>query len=53
MSVGRVAGQVALIVEKQCIFISFISLVVATTAAVFEQTLQSAVDMKSENDLTV
>lgn len=31
----------------------FISIVVATAAAVFERTLQSAVDMKSENDLTV
>lgn len=30
-----------------------ISTVVATAAAVFERTLQSAVDMKSENDLTV
>ena len=31
----------------------FISAVVATAAAVFEITLQSAVDIKSENDLTV
>jgi len=31
----------------------FISAVVGTTAAVFERTLQSAVEMKSENDLTV
>lgn len=31
----------------------FISVVVATAAAVFETTLQSAVDLKSENDLTV
>ena len=31
----------------------FISVVVATAAAVFERTLQSAVDLKSENDLTV
>ena len=31
----------------------FISVVVATAAAVFEKILQSAVDMKSENDLTV
>lgn len=35
------------------IVITFISIVVATAAAVFEKTLQSAVDMKSENDLTV
>ena len=31
----------------------FVSAVVATAAAVFERLLQSAVDMKSENDLTV
>ena len=31
----------------------FISIVVATAAAVFEKTLQSAIDLKSENDLTV
>ena len=31
----------------------FFSVVVATTAAVVEKTLQSAVDLKSENDLTV
>ena len=35
------------------ILISFISIVVATAATVFEKTLQSAVDIKSENDLTV
>ena len=31
----------------------FISVVVATAAAVFERTLQNAVELKSENDLTV
>ncbi|HET8667798.1 MAG TPA: DUF2975 domain-containing protein [Terriglobales bacterium] len=31
----------------------FLSAVIAAAAAVFERTLQSAVDMKSENDLTV
>ena len=31
----------------------FVSAVIATAAAVFERTLQSAVDIKSENDLTV
>lgn len=31
----------------------FISVVIATAAAVFEKLLQNAVDMKSENDLTV
>lgn len=32
---------------------TFISIVIATAAAVFEKTLQNAVDIKSENDLTV
>jgi hypothetical protein len=32
---------------------AFISVVIATAAAVFEKLLQSAVDIKSENDLTV
>jgi hypothetical protein len=31
----------------------FLSAIAATAAAVFERTLQSAVDLKSENDLTV
>jgi len=35
------------------ILTTFISIVIATAAAVFERTLQSAVDIKSENDLTV
>ncbi len=35
------------------ILATFISAVIATAAAVFERTLQSAVDIKSENDLTV
>jgi hypothetical protein len=35
------------------IFISFGSIVVATAAAVFERIFQNAVDIKSENDLTV
>ena len=32
---------------------TFISIVIATAAAVFERTLQNTVDIKSENDLTV
>lgn len=32
---------------------TFISIVIAVAAAVFERTLQNAVDIKSENDLTV
>jgi hypothetical protein len=36
-----------------CIVTTFISIVIATAAAVFEKLLQSAVDIKSENDLTV
>ena len=43
-----VAGGVAM-----GVFIIFGSIVVATAAAMFEKTLQSAVDIKSENDLTV
>ena len=34
-------------------FIIFVSAIIATAAAVFERTLQNAVDIKSENDLTV
>ncbi len=35
------------------LFLIFVSAVVATAAAVFEKLLQSTVDIKSENDLTV
>lgn len=35
------------------VLITFGSIVIATAAAMFERILQSAVDMKSENDLTV
>lgn len=35
------------------LILTFVSVVIATTAAVFEKMLQSAVDIKSENDLTV
>ena len=35
------------------VLITFASIVVATAMAVLERTLQNAVDMKSENDLTV
>lgn len=35
------------------IFATFASCVIATAAAVFQSLLQSAVDLKSENDLTV
>jgi hypothetical protein len=35
------------------ILITFGSVVTATAAATFERILQAAVDMKSENDLTV
>lgn len=43
-----IAGGVAM-----GLFMIFTSVVIATAAAVFEKTLQSAVEMKSENDLTV
>jgi len=36
-----------------CIIITFISIVVAIAVAVLEKILQNAVDMKSENDLTI
>jgi hypothetical protein len=36
-----------------CIVITFISIAVATAVAVLEKNLQNAVDMKSENDLTI
>ena len=32
---------------------TFVSIVVATVAAIFEKLLQNAIDMKSENDLTI
>ena len=35
------------------IFTTFASIVIATAAAVFERLLQNAVDIQSENDLTV
>jgi hypothetical protein len=35
------------------VLITFGSIVIATAAAVFERILQNAVDIKSENDLTV
>ncbi len=43
-----IAGGVAM-----GVFITFVSAVIATAAAVFERILQNAVDIKSENDLTV
>ena len=43
-----IAGGVAMGVVMM-----FVSVVIATAAAVFERLLQNAVDMKSENDLTV
>ena len=35
------------------VLIAFPSIVIATAAAMFERILQNAVDLKSENDLTV
>jgi Protein of unknown function (DUF2975) len=43
-----IAGGVAM-----GLVIIFVSVVIATAAAVFERLLQNAVDIKSENDLTV
>jgi cytochrome bd-type quinol oxidase subunit 2 len=36
-----------------CIVTTFVSVVFTTAAAIFEKLLQSAIDMKSENDLTI
>jgi hypothetical protein len=36
-----------------CIVTTFVSIVVATAAAIFEKLLQSVLDIKSENDLTI
>lgn len=36
-----------------CIMTTFVTVVVATAAAIFEKILQNAIDMKSENDLTI
>lgn len=36
-----------------CIVTTFASIVIATAAAIFEKLLQNAIDMKSENDLTI
>jgi hypothetical protein len=36
-----------------CIVTTFACIVVATAAAIFEKILQNAIDMKSENDLTI
>ncbi|AEL24972.1 DUF2975 domain-containing protein [Cyclobacterium marinum] len=36
-----------------CIVTTFAAIVIATTAAIFQKLLQNAIDMKSENDLTI
>jgi hypothetical protein len=36
-----------------CIVITFAAIVIATAAAIFEKILRNAIDMKSENDLTI
>lgn len=36
-----------------CIVTTFASIIVATAAAIFQKILQNAIDMKSENDLTI
>lgn len=43
-----IAGGVAM-----GLFLTFFSVIAATAAAVFEKLLQNAVEMKSENDLTI
>lgn len=61
--VGFVAvGEVFILMQREedraggvaiGVFITFASIVVASVAAVLERSLQSAVDLKSESDLTV
>jgi Protein of unknown function (DUF2975) len=61
--IGFVAGAELFIVLQNAddpqggffigVLIAFVSTVVVTVATVFERTLQSAVDIKSEHDLTV
>ena len=61
--VGFVAGAEVIIMSSHSddraggvfmgVLIAFASIVVATATAVLERTLQNAVDLKSENDLTV
>ena len=62
--IGFVAGAVIFILmfgDKEerpagffmCILFTFASIVIGTAAAMFERILQNAVDIKSENDLTV
>jgi hypothetical protein len=36
-----------------CIVTTFVAIVIAAAAAIFEKILQNAIDMKSENDLTI
>nr|WP_321332122.1 DUF2975 domain-containing protein [uncultured Bacteroides sp.] len=36
-----------------CMVTTFVSIVVATAAAIFEKLLQNAIEMKSQKDLTV
>lgn len=48
-----IKGEDSAGVTSLSIFIIFASIVIATLFAVFQKLLQNAVDMKSENDLTV
>ena len=53
MVVARTTGEDAAGAVMMGIVATFASVVVGTAAAVFEKVLQNAVDIKSENDLTV
>lgn len=53
MIMARQTGEDAAGAVMLGIIATFISLVIATASAVFEKLLQNAVDIKSENDLTV
>src|SRR3989338_10136056 len=53
MIAARSNGEDAAGAVMLCIIATFASIIIGTAAKVFERTLQNAVDIKSENDLTV
>lgn len=53
MFMARTNGEDAAGAVMLGIIATFVSIVIATAAAVFERVLENAVDMKAENDLTV
>ncbi|MCE9643971.1 DUF2975 domain-containing protein [Candidatus Parcubacteria bacterium] len=53
MIAARTNGEDAAGAVMLGLIITFLSIIIAATAGVFERILQNAVDIKSENDLTV